>query len=170
MQQILNLKNLVWMIVILTTSWLTWKTYQQESSFSAVNTVRTIPNLESASRKVMPEYESFKLAVRVKERLSFINLFMIPAKKLEPVVTEKIEVPAAPALSFKYMGLVTEENHVRVILDNQNEIFVVSVGDNIGANYKLISINKVANNTELSFLYFPMNITQKMVVRNESEH
>jgi hypothetical protein len=164
MQPILNRRNTVWIIVILTTAFLTWKTYQQESGFRAVNPVRTITHIESGSRKVMPDYESFKLAGRVKEKMPFFNLFSIPAKKLEKGTTAKIEIPAAPALLLKYMGSVTEENHLRVILDNQGEIFVANVGDNIGVNYKLISINRIANNTELSFLYLPMNITQKMVV------
>ena len=78
-------------------------------------------------------------------------------------------MPVAPVLPFKYLGAVTEMNETKVILEHHGDVVAMKVGDNFGVNYKLLSINKVANNAELVFLFLPMNITQTMVVSDVSE-
>lgn len=180
MQQVMTRKNAIWFAVATVTAWLTWQTYQQEADVAVVNSVRAVARPENTDRaakrsaiavnKLKPD--GFYLEPRLKETQSFFNLFAVPAQRRQEIVAH-IETPTAavaPALPFKYLGAVTEENNTRVILDDRGEILAVKVGDSLGVNYKLLSINKVANSTELLFLYLPMNITQTMVVRDVSEH
>ncbi len=178
MQQMVTRKNIIWTIVLMTTAWLTWQTYQQEAEVSVVEPVRTPVSAEGYRGSVMRNLSakvttgSLALALRVKETGPYFNLFSVPVKKIEKsaIKVEKAPAPTAPALPFKYLGAVTEMNQTKVILDNQGEVLAVKVGDSLGVNYKLISINKVANSTELLFLFSPMNITQTMVVRDVSAH
>lgn len=181
MQQVMTRKNAIWFAVATVTAWLTWQTYQQEADVAVVNSVRAVARPENTDRaakrsaiavnKLKPD--GFYLEPRrLKETQSYFNLFAVPAQHTQKDVAhaEKPAAPVAPALPFKYMGAVTEENQTRLILDYQGEVLAVKAGDNLNVNYKLISINKVANSTELLFLYLPMNITQTMVVRDVSEH
>lgn len=178
MQQMLTRKNIIWMIVITVTAWLTWQTYQQEQGVSVAEPVRAPVRTESYRGSVIGNIDakamtgSFELTLRVKETKPYFNLFSVPIKKIEkPAVNiEKMPVPTTPALPFKYIGVVTEVDQTKVILDYQGEVLAVKAGDNLGTNYKLVSINKAANSTELLFLFLPMNITQTMVVRDVSEH
>lgn len=178
MQQMLTRKNIIWMIVLMVTAWLTWQTYQQDTEMSVAEPVRALvraesnrsPEMGNAGAKSMAD--SFELALRIKESKPYFNLFAVHIKKADkPAVNfEKAPVPSAPALPFKYLGAVTEMSQTRVILDYQGEVLAVKAGDDLGTNYKLVSVNKVANSTELLFLFLPMNITQTMVVRDVSEH
>ena len=180
MQQVMTRKNAIWFAVATVTAWLTWQTYQQDADVAVVNSVRAVARPEntgrtakrsaSADKKLKPD--GFYLEPRLKETQPYFNLFTVPVQRKQKSAdhAEKPEAPIAPALPFKYMGAVTEENQTRLILDYQGEVLAVKAGDNLNVNYKLISINKVANSTELLFLYLPMNITQTMVVRDVSEH
>lgn len=178
MQKLMTKKIMVWAALMSVTAWLTWQTYQQEATVAVVNSVRTearpvnVGRAANANIVNKPTTNGFHLEPRLKETQSFFNLFAVPAQRIQKVAaqTEKPALPIAPALPFKYMGAVTEENQTRLILDYQGEVLAVKAGDNLNVNYKLISINKVANSTELLFLYLPMNITQTMVVRDVSEH
>lgn len=179
MQQLLTRKNIIWMVVLITTAWLTWQTYQQEHEMSVVNPVRTVARGENGGGTVKagdsaakPMTDSIELVSRVKETKPYFNLFAVSAKKINrtEVNVENASLPVAPTLPFKYLGAVTEMNQTKVILEYQGEVLAVKVGDSLGVNYKLVSINKVANTKELLFLFSPMNITQTMVVSDVSEH
>jgi len=188
MQKMLTKKNVIWTLVMLLTAWLTWQTYQQDVETPAVSSVRavrpvqvsgfanrdfthgeSVAKLRSDTKTVS---DLFVIESRVKARKPFFNLFAIPANRFGKATThaEKPAAPVAPALRFKYMGSVTEMNQTKVILDDGGEVLAVKVGDSLGEAYKLVSINKVSNSTELLFLYLPMNITQIMVVKDVSEH
>lgn len=188
MQKMLTRKNVIWTLVLLLTTWLTWQTYQQNAEVPVVSSVRVVRPMQAGSfsnrdfinggsaTKPVADAKSvsglFVTEPRVKASKPFFNLFAIPAKQLEKVAAhaEKPAAPVAPALPFKYMGSVTEMNQTKVILDDGGEVLAVKVGDSLGVSYKLVSMNKVANSTELLFLYLPMNITQTMVVKDVSEH
>jgi hypothetical protein len=177
MQQILTRRSATWLVAILVTAWLTWQAYQGDSAVVAVNSVPAVAKLMkteiSASSNLSNELisDGFALEQRTKATKAYFNLFATPAAPIQKinVLVIKPPTPVAPALPYKYMGTVTSENQTRVILLNLDEVLAVKVGDNIGLSYKLISINRVANSTELLFLYLPLNIAQTMVVRDVPE-
>jgi len=177
MLQVLTRKNIIWMVALAVTAWLTWQTYQQEHEMSVVNPVRAVVRgenvggiVKTANLDEKSMTDSFELVPRVKDAKPYFNLFAAPARKIEePAVNFEPVVPVAPVLPFKYLGAVTEMNETKVILEHHGDVVAVKVGDNFGVNYKLLSINKVANNAELVFLFLPMNITQTMVVSDVSE-
>lgn len=178
MQQFLTRKNIIWMVVLASTAWLTWQTYQQEHDMSAINPVRAVLKVKNSGDTIKAtdsdaklNADNFELMSRVKETKPYFNLFAVPEKKIDRAVPniETVSAPVAPALPFKYLGAVTEMNQTKVILEYQGEVLAVVAGDSLGVNYKLVSINKVASNSEFLFLFLPMNIMQTMVVSNVSE-
>lgn len=170
-------KSVLW-VALAATIWLTWQTSRQEEDLVKVNAVRVVSRQASLEATVSrdkvsavhaPEDQGFHLSARTKESQPYFNLFSAPArsKQLAAIEAVKPEIPSAPLLPFKYMGVIEESGESKVILEDGDDVFALKAGDRFGEHYKLISINKAAGSIEI--LYLPMNIMQTLVVRNESE-
>lgn len=73
--------------------------------------------------------------------------------------------PPPPPLPFKYLGRVVEPGKkVAFMLTDGNRVFVVSVGDAIGSDYRVESFE----NEQLVLRYRPMNVRQSIAVGSDS--
>ncbi len=176
MQQMMR-KSVLW-VALAATIWLTLQTSRQEEDLVKVNTVRVAKQQASNQSITRPhairtvhtdENQDFQLKARAKESQPYFNLFAAPAKSMQPAEIElvKPELPSAPSLPFKYMGMIEESGESKVILEDGDDVLALKAGDQFAEDYKLISINKAAKSIEI--LYLPMNIIQTLAVRNESE-
>lgn len=170
-------KSVLW-AAFAATIWLTWQTSRQEEGLVKVNTVsvanrqashQSTPPSEAATTVRVPEDQDLHLKVRPRESQPYFNLFAAPVKAKQSAALEalKPELPSAPLLPFKYMGVIEESGELKVILEDGDDVLALKAGDHFAEHYKLISINKAAGNIEI--LYLPMNIMQTLAVRNESE-
>ncbi len=158
-------RNLIWALALVVTLALTWQTHIQKSqTFAPMTATASSRVAERPSNLATTDYT---LSFRSAETDNIIDLFAIPMPKVEPslAVQDKPLPPTAPPLPFKYLGIVQELTESKLIVSYLDEVTVLRVGD-VLESYKLEAINKLGNNTQLQFMYLPMNIIQTMVVNN----
>lgn len=68
--------------------------------------------------------------------------------------------PSAPPLPFQFIGKLDDHAHLRVFLQEGEQVHVVQVGDVIGGTYK---VQKITAN-QMTLLYLPLKISQSMAV------
>ena len=82
-----------------------------------------------------------------------------------PPLDAKPPVPQAPPLPFTFLGRIAEPAKAPVFMLAAGErVLAVSVGDSIGADYRL----EKYENGQLQFLYRPMNVRQSLPAGNRS--
>jgi hypothetical protein len=66
--------------------------------------------------------------------------------------------PTAPALPFVFLGQITQDQKVQVILARNDRVVTVAVGDPIDKTYRLESLN----GGTLTFIYLPLDTRQTL--------
>jgi len=84
-------------------------------------------------------------------------------KPVKPI-SVKPRKPTAPRLPFEYIGMLQEGNDTKVFLMKDEALHIVTEGDKIEGRYQLKSVS----NSELRFIYLPLNTTQTLSIEKQS--
>ncbi len=156
--------------LLLLTLWLVWNTPEVDSNALIVKPmVRAADANKSANTNHSLKYEDdLQLAQRLPFEGKAIDLFGTGIKqqtarkpvKVKPIVKPLPKRVIAPALPFKYIGKLIEGDVVKIFLLKGEALHIVSEGDTVDKHYQL----KHVGEQQLSWLYLPLNITQKMSI------
>jgi len=163
-----------WIILgslLIVTLYLVWNAPDEESD--TVEVVRATHHARVPSPVIRPMMEHTELPSGLRDRHQLnesktIDLFGTAEFENTPEIVKKTEIkrrevkPRVPPLPFKYIGKLVEGGIVKVFLLEGGSLHTLSKGDKIDERYQL----KQVNEQELTWLYLPMNITQKMNIGN----
>ncbi|MFW5450506.1 MAG: hypothetical protein ACKE9I_02805 [Methylophagaceae bacterium] len=155
--------------LLLLTLWLVWNTSEVDNSALIVKPMVRADANKSANTNHSVKYEDdLQLAQRLPFEGKAIDLFATSIKqqaarkpvKVKPIVRPLANRVTAPALPFKYIGKLSEGDVVKIFLLKGEALHIVSEGDTVDKHYQL----KHVDEQQLSWLYLPLNITQKMSI------
>jgi hypothetical protein len=172
-------RNMLWLLALAITLWLTWQTHQQDAANqdkenAAPASLLSKPAIGSQLSGASPQtanqtdLEDFSLNQRNAESDMVNDLFATPKKQVQVVADtspNKPGKPSAPPLPFEFVGMLQEQGVSKLIVNYLDDIAVLKVGDTLGG-YQLTSANKIGGSMQFQFLYLPMKITQTMVVND----
>lgn len=165
MNRLLTPRNLLWVLALGVTVWLSLNAPKPKTNVVEVSETSHIDRQPEVSAD---KATNFALTPRSESVTGIANLFSAPIKIVQnPIVTKPRIAAALPDLPFEFIGFVEEQGLSKVILDHQGEIMALKPGDRINGQYQLLAINKTGSGAQLKFLFIPKNLTQTMVVNNE---
>lgn len=163
---------LVYTVFLAITLFLVWKT--PESDYSSESIVQPVANTtQHVSVNTTPSNSSgvddglSAMNPRVQsDQEILVNLFesyQKPTVQLRPKTEPKprfVSKPTAPPLPFKYIGKLVEGTEIKVFLLEGQALHIVKQGDKLANKYQLKAIDE----NQLTWIYLPMNMTQKMSI------
>ncbi len=165
------IKRLSLAVLLFATIWLVVNAPEPE-------TVAAVKPITSKAKRVMPRVESPTLFTEVlpQRTLSLEDTYDLFSderpkrktivRKITPIVpaVKKVEKPRAPALPFEYVGMLQEGNVAKVFLLKNQALHIVKEGEKIEGKYQLKSVS----DSQLRFIYLPLNITQTLSIEKQS--
>jgi len=150
------------------TVWLVLNVPESENDLVIINPVSSSKHQLKLDRSTLPVEAKKDSQISLVQRLPItgksVDLFGLeqeikPKNKVKPIIRPK-PIAKAPALPFTYVGKLVENNTVKVFLLEDQRLHIVKKGEKIGENYQL----KNVSDQQISWLYLPLNITQKMSI------
>lgn len=159
----MNSKNLILFCALLITIWLAWRapsdngdialTERVQNTATQVNKADVTEQFALQNRDIAP---------------SQVDLFGVEKPIVVQTITKTVSkppppvVPVAPPLPFKLIGRMQVGEGNQVLLNVNNEVTPVAVGDILLGQYKVLAIQNNANSTQIQMLYLPFNQIQTL--------
>lgn len=159
-------RHLLLAVAAAISAWLAWSAPGQTaaSTAPAVATVIVREPQYTLAAGLQSELTQAKQA-----RSTTNTLFQLPPPPppvaMAPVVTAPIlppPPPLPPALPFRFLGRISDEDGVRVFLQYKDDLFYAAAGQKISLDYQVVDISAHA----ITFLYLPQNIQQELRIND----
>jgi hypothetical protein len=158
----MNTKNLILFSALLVTIWLAWRAPTDSDDIAL--TARVQNATTPANKTDVAEQFALQNRVIAPSQLDLFGVTKPAAMFKSPVkVAQKPPlVPVAPALPFKILGRMQVGDGSQVLLNVNNEVTPVAIGDILLGQYKVLAIQNNANGTQIQMLYLPFNQVQTL--------
>lgn len=160
----MNSKSLILFSVLLITIWLAWRAPSDNAEIAlsqrVQNTNTRLNNKQATEQFVLQNRDiapsQMDLFGVIKPVEVFKPVTRTVAKSAAPVS------PVAPPLPFKLIGRMQVGEGSQVLLNVNDEVTLVAVGDILLGQYKVLTIQNNANRTQIQMLNLPFNQVQTL--------